>query len=328
MVARRAARRPEAHRAARGRGAPAHPIGVRCAATAMLDLDAHREGPPARDASTLVVVRDAQRRRPSRCSASSGRRSASSAGRSSFRAASSTRRDLDPEWERWSHRAARRRRRPSRPTRRRCAGSRSPRAARRSRRPPSCRSSGAAPAHAELLDWRGQLARGARDAAAAARVARAAVSTSRRCTRWRAGSRRSPNPAASTRASSSSWPTARRPGAHDDHETTASFWATPADVLDRHASKALQLAPPTHRTLEVLARRTRRRRSGGHRRRRVPRADLPAPGHAARRRAARRWPSSCRAIPSTTCAKCASPGPSRYVLRDGRFWPEDAPARR
>ncbi len=42
-------------------------------------------------------------------------------------------------------------------------------------------------------------------------------------------------------------------GAHDAHETTASFWATPRATLDRFEAGAVQLAPPTHRTLELLA---------------------------------------------------------------------------
>jgi 8-oxo-dGTP pyrophosphatase MutT (NUDIX family) len=42
------------------------------------------------------------------------------------------------------------------------------------------------------------------------------------------------------------------PGAHDAHETMSSFWARPNDVLSRFAAGELQLAPPTHRTLEML----------------------------------------------------------------------------
>lgn len=42
-------------------------------------------------------------------------------------------------------------------------------------------------------------------------------------------------------------------GAHDDHETMASFWATPTEVLRRWAIGEVQLAPPTHRTLDILA---------------------------------------------------------------------------
>lgn len=42
-------------------------------------------------------------------------------------------------------------------------------------------------------------------------------------------------------------------GAHDSHETMASFWAPPAEVLRRFAAGDVQLVPPTHRTLELLA---------------------------------------------------------------------------
>ena len=42
-------------------------------------------------------------------------------------------------------------------------------------------------------------------------------------------------------------------GFHDEHETTASFWASPAEVLRRFESGDVQLMPPTHRTIAVLA---------------------------------------------------------------------------
>jgi 8-oxo-dGTP pyrophosphatase MutT (NUDIX family) len=42
-------------------------------------------------------------------------------------------------------------------------------------------------------------------------------------------------------------------GRHDDHETTMSFWGTPQEVLDRAAAGEFFLAPPTARTLELLA---------------------------------------------------------------------------
>jgi 8-oxo-dGTP pyrophosphatase MutT (NUDIX family) len=42
-------------------------------------------------------------------------------------------------------------------------------------------------------------------------------------------------------------------GAHDTHETMASFWETPRDVLARFDAGDVQLAPPTHRTLELLS---------------------------------------------------------------------------
>lgn len=41
-------------------------------------------------------------------------------------------------------------------------------------------------------------------------------------------------------------------GRHDDHETTHSFWATPAEVLAAWQSGEIFLAPPTVRTLELL----------------------------------------------------------------------------
>jgi 8-oxo-dGTP pyrophosphatase MutT (NUDIX family) len=42
-------------------------------------------------------------------------------------------------------------------------------------------------------------------------------------------------------------------GAHDEHETMASFWATPADVLRRWEAGEVALAPPTHATLSLLS---------------------------------------------------------------------------
>jgi 8-oxo-dGTP pyrophosphatase MutT (NUDIX family) len=42
-------------------------------------------------------------------------------------------------------------------------------------------------------------------------------------------------------------------GTHDDHETTASFWASPEEILRRWEAGEVQVAPPTHRTLMLLA---------------------------------------------------------------------------
>ena len=42
-------------------------------------------------------------------------------------------------------------------------------------------------------------------------------------------------------------------GAHDEYETVTSFWATPAEILRRFELGEVALAPPTHRTLEILA---------------------------------------------------------------------------
>jgi 8-oxo-dGTP pyrophosphatase MutT (NUDIX family) len=110
-------------------------------------------------------------------------------------------------------------------------------------------------------------------------------------------------------------------GAHDDHETTASFWALPGQVLGRFLAGQLQLAPPTHRTLEILAaaRDTNDALAGAHRAclepvcpRLVTQRDTVAlvlPGD-----------------PEHEVREARSPGKSRYVLREGRFVPEDAPA--
>jgi 8-oxo-dGTP pyrophosphatase MutT (NUDIX family) len=44
-----------------------------------------------------------------------------------------------------------------------------------------------------------------------------------------------------------------QPGAHDERETMASFWASPACVLRRYEAGEVQLMPPTHRIITLLA---------------------------------------------------------------------------
>ncbi len=46
---------------------------------------------------------------------------------------------------------------------------------------------------------------------------------------------------------------ANQSGAHDRHETTTSLWASPRSLLQRWESRQIFLAPPTARTLELLA---------------------------------------------------------------------------
>ncbi|MBX3229249.1 MAG: hypothetical protein KIT84_18490 [Labilithrix sp.] len=46
-------------------------------------------------------------------------------------------------------------------------------------------------------------------------------------------------------------------GAHDAYETVRSFWATPAEVLRRWEAAEVQMAPPTHATIALLATVTR-----------------------------------------------------------------------
>ena len=109
-------------------------------------------------------------------------------------------------------------------------------------------------------------------------------------------------------------------GAHDMTETMASFWDTPRAVLDRFDRSEIQLAPPTHRTLEVLA----------------ECKDVDAA--LARARAAcldpvcpelvQQGDTMALVLPgdrehSVTDARV--PGRSRYVLRETHWRPEDAP---
>jgi len=110
-------------------------------------------------------------------------------------------------------------------------------------------------------------------------------------------------------------------GAHDDHETTASFWARPAQVLGRFLAGELQLAPPTHRTLEILA--------GA----RDASDALAMAGGACLEPICPRLVTHGDTValvlpgdPEHEVREARSPGKSRYVLREGRFVPEDAPA--
>jgi 8-oxo-dGTP pyrophosphatase MutT (NUDIX family) len=109
-------------------------------------------------------------------------------------------------------------------------------------------------------------------------------------------------------------------GRHDEHETTLSFWATPAAVLERAARGEIFLAPPTTRTLELLQ---------------------AAPDvHAARALAGQQSlrPICPLFVPDEHAPFLALPGdpthavserrvagPTRFVLRDGRFVGEDPP---
>jgi 8-oxo-dGTP pyrophosphatase MutT (NUDIX family) len=110
-------------------------------------------------------------------------------------------------------------------------------------------------------------------------------------------------------------------GRHDDHETTMSFWATPAEVLDRAARGEIFLAPPTSRTLELLAGVSSVAGAVALAAQQslapicplfVPDAAAPFlalpgdPAHAVRERAVA--------------------GPTRFVLREGRFVSEEPPS--
>jgi 8-oxo-dGTP pyrophosphatase MutT (NUDIX family) len=114
-------------------------------------------------------------------------------------------------------------------------------------------------------------------------------------------------------------------GHHDDHETTSSFWARPADVLARFDRGEVQLMPPTHRSLEVFA------------------SARTAAEAIAIAEGACKDPICPRVVPHVdekgqtmaltlpgdrehTVREARVPGRSRFVLRGDRWLPEDAPA--
>jgi 8-oxo-dGTP pyrophosphatase MutT (NUDIX family) len=113
-------------------------------------------------------------------------------------------------------------------------------------------------------------------------------------------------------------------GLHDDRETTASFWASPAEVLCRHHVGDIHLAPPTHRTLEVLA--------ASRSAREVVRAAEQASLEAICPKVVTQKDSYGETLavvlpgdPLHPIAEARVAGKSRYVFRAGRFLPEDPP---
>jgi len=109
-------------------------------------------------------------------------------------------------------------------------------------------------------------------------------------------------------------------GQHDDHETTMSFWARPAEVLERSGKGEIFLAPPTTRTLELLA---------------DARDARTALAIAAAQPLAPICPTFIPADPpylalpgdpAHEVRERRVAGPTRFVLRDGRFLSEEPPA--
>jgi 8-oxo-dGTP pyrophosphatase MutT (NUDIX family) len=120
-----------------------------------------------------------------------------------------------------------------------------------------------------------------------------------------------------------------QPGAHDDGETTASFWATPARVLERFASGEVRLAPPTHRSLELLL-------GLGSVDAVFALADtcslqpicpvlVQQPERDDEPEGAKTMALVLPGDPSHPVRDVLVPGASRYVLRAGKFVPEQAP---
>jgi 8-oxo-dGTP pyrophosphatase MutT (NUDIX family) len=115
-------------------------------------------------------------------------------------------------------------------------------------------------------------------------------------------------------------------GLHDDTETVSSFWASPKEVLARFENGHVQLVPPTHRSLEILAAAST-----------VAEAIAIAAG-------ANKAPVCPRLVrhtdargetlalalpgdPDHPVQEVRVPGLSRYVLRDERWLPEPPPAK-
>ncbi len=114
-------------------------------------------------------------------------------------------------------------------------------------------------------------------------------------------------------------------GAHDDHETMASFWATPKELLARFSRREVELAPPTHRTLELLA--------GFESADAIiawcATANLAPVCPALKPVKDARGDTLALVLPGDReheTKDARTPGKSRYVLRDGQWLPEDAPS--
>ncbi|XXX82116.1 hypothetical protein WMF30_25485 [Sorangium sp. So ce134] len=109
-------------------------------------------------------------------------------------------------------------------------------------------------------------------------------------------------------------------GRHDGYETTMSFWAAPAEVLERAARGEIVLAPPTSRTLELLsaARDVRSAVALAERQTLLPICPRFVPGDGAE-------PPylALPGDPSHEIRERRAEGPTRYVLRDGRFVAEE-----
>jgi len=287
----------------------------------MLDLDPNREGVKPRDASTLVVVRDTSDHSGIEVFCVERQKVGFLGGAVVFPGGKLDATDMDAGWAS----AATAPRTPRTPIA-------DDEATLRALAVAACREAleeaailplvGTQLSHEELLAWRKRAAGGeSLLSLLTARAAKLDLAALHPMARW-------VTPVAESRRFDTRFflyvAEAALTGAHDDHETTASFWATPADVLQRFLAGSLQLAPPTHRTLEMLATAPDARaavaladaaclhpicpRLVTHRDARGETLGLALPGD-----------------PEHDVRELRSPGPSRYVLRGDRFLPEDPP---
>lgn len=284
----------------------------------MLDPNVPREGPAPRDAATLVVARDA---------AGGGievfcverQKVGFLGGAVVFPGGKRDADDLDPAWERLV----------TEPDARGAAFARDA-VDLRGLAVAACREAleeaailpvdGVAPSHADLVDWRARLKEGTPSALRSILTAhklKLDLASLHPLARWI-------TPVPESRRFDTRFflfvASDGVTGIHDNYETTASFWAPPSVVLERHAERTLVLAPPTHRTLEVLSH---------------AKDALDAVGIAKRAcldPICPRFVSHDDAFaivlpgdPEHDVKVARTPGTSRFVLRDGRFFPEDPP---
>lgn len=287
----------------------------------MLDLDPNREGAKARDAATLIVVRDARDGGGIEVFCVERQKVGFLGGAVVFPGGKLDASDVDSGWADAST--------PPRPSGTPIAADE---ATARGLAVAACREAleeaailplvGTQRSHDELLAWRARVAGGeSLLSLLTTHGAKLDLAALHPMARW-------VTPAAESRRFDTRFflyvAEASLTGAHDDHETTASFWAAPAEVLRRFAAGLLQLAPPTHRTLEILATAPDTRtavtladaacldpvcpRLVTHRDARGETLGLVLPGD-----------------PEHEVREPRSPGHSRYVLRGDRFLPEDPP---
>jgi len=114
-------------------------------------------------------------------------------------------------------------------------------------------------------------------------------------------------------------------GLHDATETTSSFWAKPADVIARFGAGEIQLAPPTHRTLEIFS----AHRSVADSIAYAASACLDPICPRLVQHVDAKGPTMALVLPGDRehdVATARVPGKSRFVMRGDRWLPEDAPA--
>ncbi|MDQ3034599.1 MAG: NUDIX hydrolase [Myxococcota bacterium] len=102
---------------------------------------------------------------------------------------------------------------------------------------------------------------------------------------------------------------------HDDAETITSVWKTPRGAIDAHASGAIDLPPPTLRTLEELSVHTRAEDAVAAARARRPPLVRPV----FRDLGDGTWVLALPGDAEHPEPSAVLPGPTRFTLRDGRF---------